>query len=148
MYPTFAHYLVSNLHHYVKNLKRVATSEMIDFYKEYCAIHNIEYVPFDTTNKLNSYVKRSLVYLCTDTSIDVSEIVSTVTWTENGVTCRGKSYNFDKLARACTDNDTCSASIDLQAFENQRWLREDMKKNLQLLADVTEDEYKKLVSSL
>ena len=148
MYPTFAQYLVSNLHHFVKNTKRVTTNEMVEFYKEYCTNHNIEYVPFDTTNKLNAFVKQAVYELCADTTIEVGDIVSNVTWTESGITCRGKAYNFDKLACACTDTETCSASVDLHAFENQRWLREDMKKYLQSIADVSENEYKKLVSSL
>ena len=149
MSEDFGLYIVRNLHTNVRNIERVTSGDITNLYSRYCNDNGIANDTFMTTHKLYSFVKKSLIYLCEKSNVEIDQVMRNNIWTEDGKTTSGKSYNFRNLSVTHNNNnDPISGITDLMAYENQQWLRDEMQQCIESIVTTSPDEFIKLTKRL
>ena len=149
MSEDFGLYIVRNLHTNVRNIERVTSGDITTLYSRYCHDNGITHETFMTTHKLYSFVKKSLIYLCEKSNVEIDQVMRNNIWTEDGKTTSGKSYNFRNLSVTHNNNnDPISGITDLMAYENQQWLRDEMQQCIESIVTTSPDEFIKLTKRL
>ncbi len=143
----FAYYFINNLHKKYNNVQRVPGKTLIDFVIDYSNQNNLN-LTFPTTNSVNAFIKAALVPICKESNVSYGQVVSSAVWTENGATVCGKAYNFGLLKISTVIESENVETLDqFHLFNNQKWLRENIEKKLQVLAEVDFDKFLKIYES-
>ena len=144
----FAYYFINNLHKKYNNVQRVPGKTLIDFVIDYSNQNNLN-LTFPTTNSVNAFIKAALVPICKESNVPYEQVVTSAVWTENGATVCGKGYNFGLLKiSTLTESENVETLDQFHLFNNQKWLRENIEKKLQVLAEVDYDKFLKIYESV